>query len=337
MSLFTITFESSEDNENISEHYSVSNSVTFYEIQSDSEEQSNTIPNIKRSPLPPRRKSAKSKRPIPKNSIHKGHSKRIYSRTPKPRSRMDLHDLTTPRENSQTDENDETIPFTAIEDHSNKAIIESDETHNSTTQITSPPIDPLKDFLTYRVTKEKFFTIKGNQFNFHFFLDNVPLYDTNYRFSKHNQMPIFPHSNFMNYTSSSSKNFPCLSITESNHRFILYKNSLTIPENQIMNLSFLSVSPTMPQKAQLFIEKDNTSINYASKKPKLHRTGAYMLDFHQRKAIRSIKNCILVDDNQNESILIRKETLDSLAIDSLPNIDPLYLFAIGISSMLKKK
>jgi hypothetical protein len=71
-----------------------------------------------------------------------------------------------------------------------------------------------------------------------------------------------------------------------------------------------------------------------SRKPSVSCVGNWSLDFGNRTVVTSVKNTILVDKEDVELCAVMKTENDVLRIDSIEAIDPLVVFALGVSSFL---
>ena len=73
-----------------------------------------------------------------------------------------------------------------------------------------------------------------------------------------------------------------------------------------------------------------------SRAPTRGPLGTWTLDFGERAVVPSIKNAILVDSNNKEVCAIMKIDEGSLTITTCKGLDPLIVFAMGVSSFLCK-
>lgn len=81
---------------------------------------------------------------------------------------------------------------------------------------------------------------------------------------------------------------------------------------------------------------DSIPAELSNRKPKFSYGSTCILDIGGRVAKRSIKNCIMVDENNNDIMSIMKIHESEISIEVFPAISELCVFAFGISSVLCK-
>jgi hypothetical protein len=74
--------------------------------------------------------------------------------------------------------------------------------------------------------------------------------------------------------------------------------------------------------------------NLRSKTPVLGMHGDWLLDSKRGIRCKSIKNCILCDDDSTEVLSVMKSQSDTLMAEAESGIDKLFVFALVISSFL---
>lgn len=69
-------------------------------------------------------------------------------------------------------------------------------------------------------------------------------------------------------------------------------------------------------------------------RPFIYKGGSYIIRVSSGVAKPSIKNCVLVDKNDKEWIVILKYDKELLTIQASPNYDPIIVFALGVASYM---
>jgi hypothetical protein len=81
---------------------------------------------------------------------------------------------------------------------------------------------------------------------------------------------------------------------------------------------------------------DGIPSELVSKPPVITAVGTWMLDLKGRIGKKSIKNCILIDRNGREFMSVMKMKSKEIVVESHPAISELCVFAVGVSSCLCK-
>lgn len=87
-----------------------------------------------------------------------------------------------------------------------------------------------------------------------------------------------------------------------------------------------------PRKINM--EWPSQNLKYVSRIPKKTESGNWELNFNGKYVIASQKNGIILDNNSMPAIMIRKVHKSILQIEVIRNIDPIFLFALGIASFI---
>ena len=117
-------------------------------------------------------------------------------------------------------------------------------------------------------------------------------------------------------------------------------NLLKEPEDQLeAKIIFTHKENSQPRKISITI--NNPSLGLPSKiesmKPKYNEAKKlWQMNFKGKFVLRSIKNTILVDEQLNKLMYVRKTTKDDLIIDILSQINEVFIFSFAISSFLCK-
>jgi hypothetical protein len=93
-----------------------------------------------------------------------------------------------------------------------------------------------------------------------------------------------------------------------------------------------------PRNVRLFMADPPEGLppELASRKPVTTAVGTWMLDLRGRIGKRSIKNCVLEDQQGHEILSIMKIKSKEFVIETRPEMSELCVFAVGISSCLCK-
>ena len=151
-------------------------------------------------------------------------------------------------------------------------------------------------------------------------------------------------------TSSNFSTFSLLKSESKSESFLNNENE--IDEFQAIHNSYgfgygkqiMTISYTMP-KVDYAPRLVNVRFNnppsqvpkeLSNRKPKFTYGSTFVLDIGGRVAKRSIKNCIMVDENDNDIMSIMKIRDSEVSIEAFPTIGELSVFAFGISSVLCK-
>lgn len=151
-------------------------------------------------------------------------------------------------------------------------------------------------------------------------------------------------------TSSNFSTFSLLKSESKSESFLNNENE--IDEFQAIHNSYgfgygkqiMTISYTMP-KVDYAPRLVNVRFNnppsqvpkeLSNRKPKFTYGSTFVLDIGGRVAKRSIKNCIMVDENDNDIMSIMKIRDSEVSIEAFPIIGELSVFAFGISSVLCK-
>lgn len=73
-----------------------------------------------------------------------------------------------------------------------------------------------------------------------------------------------------------------------------------------------------------------------SKKPKRNPNGDWVIDLGGLAAMRSIKNCVYIDNENTPYIIVAKSDENNLTVNAHNCIPPECVFAVGIASFLCK-
>ncbi|EAY14057.1 hypothetical protein TVAG_478820 [Trichomonas vaginalis G3] len=96
-------------------------------------------------------------------------------------------------------------------------------------------------------------------------------------------------------------------------------------------------SEKKPRMMSLYnFESENGIPKELFTRPYIAVDGKWMIRVKNRSATSSIKNCVIVDTQDKEWIIVLKKEDNVLSIEASPLFDPLVVFAVGIASYLCK-
>ena len=78
-------------------------------------------------------------------------------------------------------------------------------------------------------------------------------------------------------------------------------------------------------------------MDFQNRKARLTSHNLWILDLRGRLALKSIKNCIVVDENNEEVMIVLKAEVDTLNIEAREEITDIEVMAMGLSAFLCKK
>ena len=88
-------------------------------------------------------------------------------------------------------------------------------------------------------------------------------------------------------------------------------------------------------KMDLFLKDSLIPQKLQSKRPIASDDGEWVLDFHSKEVIPSIKNVIMVDESQSlEYLVVRKVDSDIVEADAVPILSPLAVFGFVLTMFI---
>lgn len=134
----------------------------------------------------------------------------------------------------------------------------------------------------------------------------------------------------------SSENFEAVILTtRSFTSFSLRLHGKFGPE--LMNIKYSPpVTDCAPRVVSAFFFSPPAGVepDLRSKDPVITAAQTWILNLKGRIGKRSIKNCILVDSQKNEIMSVMKTHSSTITIETVPQMSELYVFVVGVSSFL---
>lgn len=170
----------------------------------------------------------------------------------------------------------------------------------------------------------------GRQINFKFFRSDSQIMSATGKGMKHDKIAIYHNDGIISKIQSkyyrSSKKI----------KFDLF----TEPEGNLeASIDFTHKKESLPREVSITINNPSFGLpnKCESQKPKYNKLKKlWQMNFKGKYVLRSIKNTILVDEQLNKLMYVRKTNKDDLDIDILVQIDEIFIFYFAISSFLCK-
>ena len=186
----------------------------------------------------------------------------------------------------------------------------------------------LSRFITYRIERDNNVTWKGFRYHFQISLYGEPLYHTKTKSKKPTGEIFISAGTDMHF---SQKSFDAVLLAnDQKSLFSLRKN--TDMGQELMTVEVLSYSKKLPRETILnvFEPMEFVPSRVHSMKPKLCHNG-YQLSFLGKPAVPSIKNCILIGEDEMPYFLIRKTCQSVVEIDAPQIFPPLDVFGLALA------
>ena len=190
--------------------------------------------------------------------------------------------------------------------------------------------------IPYKFERKSVMTWKGIRLHFQFNRGDEPLFHAKLK-GKKSQTTIYISKGIEAHISEKDR-FATLIANDDFTGFSLIVNNGNQMESQIsVSISFKHGSiPNSPRvcNVEFFTEIKGVEQQLTSKSPIIYPNGMWMLDLNGRVAVKSIKNCIIIDSEKNEIISLMKSGDNSAIAEAHVNIDPLFVFAFSMACFL---
>lgn len=193
----------------------------------------------------------------------------------------------------------------------------------------NPLVSTKDSYQIHRTTKH---SIKGTRVYFQFKKDNQILYSTKMKGKRPDDpLPISSGSE-MHYSSDKFAGY----LLSGNKHTIYSLRAQTTFGKELISILFESPNgdKTLPKKISVtfFLKDSLVPTKLVNLEPTLNEDGGFELNFHNKKVIPSIKNCILINqENKCEFLILRKTSDDIVEIEAVNVISPLAVFAFALS------
>ena len=207
------------------------------------------------------------------------------------------------------------------------------EKKNQIVNIRSPIRGP--KLIKYKFDFENKMTLKGTRINMQLSLDGDPLYHSKIKGRKNvDEVPI----NKGTQCHFSEEHDGVLLVTSDNKSFSLREK--TRYGQELCTIRFhIDLNEKKPRICHMhcFGDDDIEVPSDIQSRAFIHKPdGQWMLKLSNRSAISSIKNCVLVDENDVEWMVVLKTAKTTMTIEASPKYSPMEVFAMGIASYLCK-
>ena len=183
-------------------------------------------------------------------------------------------------------------------------------------------------FITYQIERDSDFTLKGFRYHFQLSFEGEFLYHSKTK-SKRPEDPVYISSG--NQMHFSQEKFDAVLLTNNQNSFFSLRKDNEMGE-ELLTIEIFTTSRSLPR---------TTKMNIFEKMPfipnKVHsllpefKNGAWQLSFLGKQVISSIKNCILVGDDNLPYFMIRRISQDIIEIDAPQIFPPLSIFGLGLA------
>lgn len=185
---------------------------------------------------------------------------------------------------------------------------------------------------SYQIQRAIKYTMKGKRIYFQIKTGNNVLYTTKMKGKRPDDPLPIAKGDQMHY---SSKEFAGYLLSGNKHTIFSLRAQTTFGKEL---LSILFESPngdkSLPKKISVsfFLKDSLIPKKLVNLDPSINDDGFFELNFHNKHVIPSIKNCILInDENKCEFVMVRKVSDDLIEADAVNVLSPLAVFAIVLS------
>jgi hypothetical protein len=191
--------------------------------------------------------------------------------------------------------------------------------------------------LTYHMQRTRSRSLKGKLLHFQLNKDSTVLFHA--KLKSDNPTLIFIGSG-SSVHGSSSEFAGAVFVHENATHFSVRRTSQSGEEFATISYRrmFTARKPPPPRTVavRLFARAADVPNRLFSRKPSVSCVGEWSLDFGSRPVVASVKNAIFVDKADAEMCPVMKIAEDTLRIDVAEAVDPLVVFALGVSSFVCK-
>lgn len=306
----------------------------------------------KLSPKPPPTGSPKKARPFPSHddikppNIPDTNDKEEYSETvendEEEQSEMQinnqeeesLHEV-EPEKPAQIKENQPIQIQTKCDENTNANILTDEEMVTQLKLRRLPGKDSTANLIPYQMRRETIISWHGVRTHYHLILNGQSILSTKIKSKSSTEIINVSEGADCHF---SSKNYKAVILVGQNFSTFSLRNQNQFGE-EIMNIKYTRPQVDFaPREVVTYVFKPPQGVpaDLKNRKPVFTKAGTWILNLSGRCAKRSIKNCVMVDEDDVEYMSAVKASHDVLAVEMHPQISPLVAFALGISSFLCK-
>ncbi|OHS94519.1 hypothetical protein TRFO_39337 [Tritrichomonas foetus] len=206
---------------------------------------------------------------------------------------------------------------------------------NSNTSI-SQVLVPIEDreMITYRLVRSKSVSIRGSRIHFQLYQGGVPLLHSKIKSRKNRDVVYISegteiHFGQQNYAGA---------VLYANNGSSFSLRSKNEYGDELMTIRYHIEVNGCPRRMTLFFPnkfKDYPE-HLHNRKAYMNASGQWVLDMHGKFTMKSIKNCVIIDENDNEYAFVTKVEKETLGIEALEDFSPMMVFALGFSAFICK-
>ena len=184
----------------------------------------------------------------------------------------------------------------------------------------------------YKITRHTKHTIKGKRVLFEISRNGKILYSTKMKGRRPDEpLPIAKGAE-MHY---SSKSFAAYLLSGNGHKSYSLRAQTTFGKELLTVAMELTNGEKMLPKTvtvTFFLKDSLIPTKLVNMQPTFHDDGVFTLNFGGKEAVTSIKNCILINqENKVEFLMVRKTSKDVVMADAVNVMSPLSVFAIVLT------
>ena len=225
-----------------------------------------------------------------------------------------------------------------------KNLIEKENTSNkddqpekknsSVVEIRKPLKKPSDKMVTYRLVRTKNVSIRGKRIHFQLYQGGVPLLHSKIKGIKKRDVIYIAEGTDLHFGQSNYVG--AILYTSNATTFSLRKQNEY--GDEILTIKFIPGESGKPRNVSIYFTETFQGIpdKLSSRKPTLNANNEWALDMRGKFTMKSIKNCVLVDNDDNEYAFIMKVEKKTLGIEVCNEFSNLIAMTLGITSFLCK-
>lgn len=190
-----------------------------------------------------------------------------------------------------------------------------------------------KPLVPYRLQRTYVHSIRGKRTHYQLFQCGQPILHTKIKQGKVDELCITEGTE----THFKDGNFKAVFLC-ANHNTSFSLREKTSIGKELMVIRYLPGAENEPRNVCVhFNDFCGHQMDFQNRKAKLTKYNLWILDLRGRIALKSIKNCIVVDENNEEVMIVLKTEEDTLSIEVREEVSDIEAMAMGLSAFLCKK
>lgn len=192
----------------------------------------------------------------------------------------------------------------------------------------------LDDPISYRLARSSIVSLHGKMTHYQLYQGGTPILHTKMKTTKSNGVCYIGEGDQVHLSSKHH----LASILFANNRCTFSVRKGNEYGEEIMTILYKQGVDGSPRFIKVFFPSVHKNIpqQLYSRKASLNTSNTWTLNMKGKFTIKSIKNCVIVDEKDNEYAYVMKIEKDKLAIEVDPDFSEVMVFAIGLSSFLCK-